>query len=81
MIHSLTNEIKEDVLKEIYTNIFKNVKLFKEKFSESFISKLYQFAEEKHVPVDEFIFKEGDNANQLFLILKGEGKTSIHLDF
>lgn len=73
MIHSLNSDIKEDVLKEIFTNIFKNVKFLKDKFSESFISKLYTFAEEKHIPVDEFLFKEGDKADKLYLILKGEG--------
>lgn len=38
------------------------------------ISNLYNHAEEKHIPVDEYLFKEGENADKLFLILKGEGK-------
>jgi CRP-like cAMP-binding protein len=37
------------------------------------ISKLHDIAEEKQVPADEFIFREGERATKLFLVLKGEG--------
>jgi len=61
------------VLKEIFTNIFKESKFLSTEFSENMISKLHDIAEEKQVPGDEFIFREGERATKLFLVLKGEG--------
>jgi len=61
------------VLKEIFTNIFKESKFLSTEFSENMISKLHDIAEEKQVPADEFIFREGERATKLFLVLKGEG--------
>lgn len=67
------------MLKEIFTNIFKQSKLLRTEFSESLISSLYDHAEEKHIPVDEYLFKEGETSSKLFLILKGEGEITIHI--
>ncbi|KAL4427055.1 hypothetical protein ABPG74_021162 [Tetrahymena malaccensis] len=72
LINDLAPTLRNDVLKEMYSNILKKQKLFRLNFSEKFITNLYKYVKEKKYSVDEYLFKENEKSENLFFILQGE---------
>ncbi|KAL4484634.1 hypothetical protein ABPG74_019811 [Tetrahymena malaccensis] len=72
LIDSLTPELREDVQKDIYSSLFKNISFFQTNFSERLIQNIYRIVEEKQFQIDEKIFEEGQKQNKLYVIIKGQ---------
>ncbi|KAL4466683.1 hypothetical protein ABPG72_016800 [Tetrahymena utriculariae] len=72
LINDLAPTLRNDVLKEMYSNILKKQKLFSLNFSEKFITNLYKYVKEKKYSVDEYLYKENEKSENLFFILSGE---------
>ncbi|EAS01567.2 cation channel family protein (macronuclear) [Tetrahymena thermophila SB210] len=72
LIDSLTTELREDVQKDIYSFLFKNISFFSQNFSERLIQNMYTIVEEKQFQIDEKIFEEGQKSDKLYVIIKGQ---------
>ncbi|EAS01569.2 cation channel family protein (macronuclear) [Tetrahymena thermophila SB210] len=72
LIDNLTPELREDVQKDIYQHLFKNISFFQKNFSERLIQNIYRIVEEKQFQSDEKIFEEGQKSNKLYVIIKGQ---------
>ncbi|KAL4511170.1 hypothetical protein ABPG73_008248 [Tetrahymena malaccensis] len=72
LIESLTPELREDVQKDIYSFLFKNIGFFQINFSERFIQNIYRIVEEKQFQIDEKILEEGQKPDKLYVIIKGQ---------
>ncbi|KAL4474473.1 hypothetical protein ABPG72_016151 [Tetrahymena utriculariae] len=72
LIDSLTSELREDVQKDIYSFLFKNMSFFSINFSERLIQNIYRIVEEKQFKIDQKIFEEGQKSDKLYVIIKGQ---------
>ncbi|EWS72989.1 cation channel family protein (macronuclear) [Tetrahymena thermophila SB210] len=72
LIDNLTPELREDVQKDIYSFLFKNISFFQINFSERLIQNIYRIVEEKQFQIDEKIFEEGQKSDKLYVIIKGQ---------
>lgn len=72
LLENLAPSLREEIFKDIYTNLFKKQKLFTDNFSTDFIGHLFRLVKERKYDIDEFVYRQGDRANELFLVLDGE---------
>lgn len=68
IIDSLEQGLKSEVLKDIYGKLLRSKKLFKLNFN---VDKLSIKVKEKTIGLHEHIYKEGDNADHIFFLLRG----------
>ena len=68
MIDSLEDNLKSEVLKNIYGKILSSKKLFKLNFN---VENLAIIVKEKTVGVHEYVYKEGDLGDNIFFLLRG----------
>ncbi|KAL4490931.1 hypothetical protein ABPG72_008667 [Tetrahymena utriculariae] len=71
VIDSLESDLKQEVLRDIYGKLLSSKKLFSLNFS---IDKLAIKMQEKKVGLHEYIYKEGEEAQEVYFLLKGQSE-------
>lgn len=81
MIDSLESDLKSEVLRDIYGKLLRSKKLFYLNFN---VDDLAMKMKEKTVGLNEFVYKEGDDAQHIYFLLRGTVqviKTSTKTEF
>lgn len=68
LIDSLEIDLKSEVLKDIYGKLLRSKKLFKLNFD---VESLSIKIKEKTVGLNEFVYKEEDESDHIYFLLKG----------
>ncbi|KAL4451099.1 hypothetical protein ABPG74_021421 [Tetrahymena malaccensis] len=71
VIDSLESDLKQEVLRDIYGKMLSSKKLFSLNFG---IDKLAVKIQEKKVGLNEYIYKEGDEAHEVYFLVKGQAE-------
>ncbi|EWS75104.1 cyclic nucleotide-binding domain protein (macronuclear) [Tetrahymena thermophila SB210] len=71
VIDSLESDLKQEVLRDIYGKLLNSKKLFSLNFS---IDKLAVKIKEKKVGLHEYIYKEGEEAEEVYFLVKGQAE-------
>jgi len=75
----LAPSLREEVLKDIYRKIIQSKKFFKLFFSINFIDDLALRMNEIIVGPEEVIYKEGDDGERLYFIIKGKVEMFLNI--
>lgn len=73
IIGTLSQNLQEDIKKNIYSDMLKKFQLFDKHFSPAFLNALALRVKEKKYGQDEVIYQQNQPADAIYYLISGEG--------